>query len=98
LPGQMTIDFYCDDRVEALAKKISVMLVPHLAPGTKTETARTLAERVAALSERTFRDLAEPAEPVRCHTCDEMTLPGNRVRVAVCNRCAYEGRSPGCGH
>ncbi len=94
---QLYIDFYYDDRVLGLSKKVALMLAPHLPQGTKTETVRTIADRVAKLAEQTFRDLNEPVEPMRCHTCDEMTTVGNRVRVAVCNRCSLYGRSPGCG-
>jgi hypothetical protein len=96
MPGQLTIDFCCDDRSQSLAREISIMLAPHLAPGTKSETAKLLAERVALLAEKRFRDFQEPTEAIRCHTCDESTTIGNRVRVAVCNRCSLEGRSVGC--
>jgi hypothetical protein len=47
------------------------------------------------LAERRLRDLVEPAEPLRCHCCDNMTVVSDRVRVAVCVRCALEPRSPG---
>ncbi len=94
---QVAIDFCYDERVPRLARELAIMIAPHLPPGTKTDVSRTLAERMAALAEKRFREVGEPAEPVRCHTCDDMTLPGNRVRVAVCNRCSLEGRSPGCG-
>jgi hypothetical protein len=95
MPGQLAIDFFCDDRSRALAQEFAIMLAPHLAPGTKSETAKLLAERMATLAEKRFRDFQEPKEAIRCHTCDEMTEVGNRVRVAVCNRCSLEGRSVG---
>jgi len=94
--GQISIDFYYDDRVASLAREIAIMVAPHMSPGTKADVAKMLGERVAALAEKRFRDFREPAEPIRCHTCDELTLVGNRVRVAVCNRCSLEGRSVGC--
>lgn len=95
MPGQLTIDFCCDDRSQSLAREIAIMLAPHMAPGTKRDVSKLLAERVALLAEKRFRDFREPAEAMRCHSCDEMTTIGNRVRVAVCNRCSLEGRSPG---
>jgi hypothetical protein len=96
--GQLYIDFYTDDRMLELSKKVSVMLAPHVASGTDTKKLRDLADRVAVLAESVFRDFKEPKEPMRCHSCDELTLVGNRVRVPVCNRCAHAGRSPGCGY
>jgi hypothetical protein len=97
MPGQLSIDFCCDDRTRGLAREIAIMIAPHAAPGTKRETISLLAERVAKLAEKRYRDFQEPVEPIRCHSCDEMTTVGNRIRVAVCNRCSLEGRSPGCG-
>jgi hypothetical protein len=94
--GQLTIDLFCDDRTRSLAREVAIMIAPYAAPGTKRETVQLLAERVAALAEKRYRDFQEPAEPVRCHTCDAMTVVGDRVRVAVCNRCSLEGRSVGC--
>lgn len=94
---QVSIDFCCDGRTPGLARELALVIAPHLCPGTKAEVAAALAERVALLAERRLRDQAESPEPLRCHTCDDMTTIGNRVRVAVCNRCALEGRSPGCG-
>ncbi len=95
MPGQLCIDFCCDDRTRMLAMEVALMVAPHAAPGTKRETIEALASRVATLAEKRYRDFQEPAEPMRCHTCDEMTTPGNRVRVAVCCRCSLEGRSVG---
>jgi hypothetical protein len=95
VPGQLTIDFCCDERSQMLAREIAIMLAPHLAPGSKVDAAKLLAGRVALLAEKRFRDFQEPTEQIRCHTCDEMTVIGNRVRVVVCNRCSLEGRSPG---
>ena len=95
MPGQLAIDFCCDDRSRKLAGEIAIMLAPHLPPGTKSEVASALAARVSLLAEKRYRDFQEPVEEIRCHTCDEMTKVGNRVRVVVCNRCALEGRSVG---
>lgn len=95
MPGQLSIDFCCDDRSASLARELAIMIAPHLAPGTTSEATRTLASRAAVLAQRRFSDFREPAEPMRCHTCDEMTTPANRVRVAVCVRCSLEGRSAG---
>jgi formylmethanofuran dehydrogenase subunit E len=50
---------------------------------------------MAILAGRRFAKLGEPEGPMRCHTCDEMTVPKDRVRVAVCLRCSLEGRSVG---
>lgn len=94
--GQLQIDFEYDERVGALAREVAIMVAPHVAPGTKAETVRVLAERVAKLAHRRFKDAYEPREPIRCHTCDDLTVVGNRVRVVVCNRCALTGRSVGC--
>jgi hypothetical protein len=96
LAGQLRIDFEYDERTVRLAAEFAIMISPYLAVGTKTETTKTVAANLAKLASRRIADRYAPAEPIRCHTCDEMTtLPDNRVRVAVCNRCASEGRSPG---
>ena len=92
---QSLIDFSCDDRVPRLAAELAIVLAPHVSPGTKAEVVRILAERIAMLAERRLRDLVEPTEPLRCHCCDNMTVVPDRVRVAVCVRCALEPRSPG---
>lgn len=94
---QVSIDFYCDERTASLAREVAIMIAPRAAPGTSSEAVAELAERISKLAERRFRDFREPAEPIRCHTCDDMTVVGNRVRVVVCNRCSLEGRSSGCG-
>lgn len=91
----LDIDLDYDDRVRSLALEIAIVLAPRLAPGTTRESATLLAERVALLSWERLKYAREPEEPVRCHTCDEMTLPKTRARVAVCPRCALEGRSAG---
>jgi hypothetical protein len=93
--GQVVIDFDYDERVVRLSREIAVMVAPHAAPGTKSETVKVLAERIAKLAHLRLRDAQEPTEDMRCHTCDEMTTPKNRVRVAVCARCSLEGRSVG---
>lgn len=93
--GQLLIDFDYDERVVMFAKEVALMLAPHVAPGTKSETVKVLADRIAVLACRRWKDAHEPREEVRCHTCDELTTVGNRVRVAVCNRCALTGRSVG---
>ena len=95
LPGQLSIDFEYDDRVVRLAAELAIMVAPHVAPGTKAETVKVLTDRMAILAGKRFAKLNEPDEPIRCHTCDEMTVPKNRVRVAVCLRCSFEGRSVG---
>lgn len=93
--GQLHIDFDYDERTARLAVEIAILLTPRMAPGTTSETMRLLADRIAVLAERRFKDVWEPSEPIRCHTCDEMTVKQNRVRVAVCVRCSVEGRTPG---
>jgi len=93
--GQLLIDFDYDERVVAHAREVALMLAPYMAPGTKSETTKVLAERIARLACGRWKDAHEPREEVRCHTCDEQTTVGNRVRVAVCNRCALTGRSVG---
>lgn len=95
MSGQLSleIDLDYDERVVSLARELGILLAPRLAPGTTSEATRLLAERVALLSWERLKYAREPAEPVRCHTCDELTLPKTRVRVAVCPRCSLEGRS-----
>ncbi len=94
--GQLSIDFEYDERTARFSQEVALLLVPRLALGTTKEAVRELAGRIAVLAERRFRDAWEPKEPIRCHSCDDMTtVPGNRVRVAVCNRCSIEGRTPG---
>ena len=89
------IDFDYDGRTPRLAQEVAIILAPHLAPGTTKEAVRDLASRIASLAERRYKDAFEPQDPIRCHTCDVETLPKTRVRVAVCQRCAIEGRTPG---
>jgi hypothetical protein len=94
--GQLAIDFEYDERTVRLATEVAIMLTPYMAPGTPRDDVRSLAERIAKLSERRFKDAWEPKEAILCHTCDEATtVPGNRVRVAVCNRCSLDGSTPG---
>jgi hypothetical protein len=93
---QLAIDFEYDERTVRLATEICLMLTPYLAPGTTRESARVLAERVTKVAEKRYKDNWEPKEAIRCHTCDDVTtVPGNRVRVAVCNRCSINGATPG---
>lgn len=95
--GQLHIDFEYDERAVRLAAEFALMMVPHMAPGTTTAFVKILSSNLAKLAARRLSDPHEPIEPMRCHTCDEMTtVPDNRVRVAVCLRCASEPRSPGC--
>ena len=93
--GQVLIDFDYDERTARLAKEVEIILLPRLMPGTPRDDSRELSERIAKLAERRYKDAWEPKEPIRCHTCDEMTLPAGRVRVVVCARCSVEGRSVG---
>ena len=93
--GQLQIDFDYDERSVRLAMEFGIMLTPVLAVTVSKEALSELTARMAMLATRRFKDLYEPSEPIRCHTCDELTLPKNRVRVVVCPRCAFEGRSPG---
>lgn len=93
--GQIVIDFDYDERTVRLATEIAIVLTPYLAPGTTRETVQLLAERVTKIAEKRYKDAWEPACEIRCHTCDEMTLPKNRVRVAVCLRCSLHGCTPG---
>ena len=93
--GQLVIDFDYDDRTVRLASEFAVMLAPHLASGTTKEAVKVLTSRLAVLAGKRYSEFGEPPEPIRCHTCDEMTIPKTRVRVAVCLRCSFEGRSVG---
>jgi len=91
--GQVEMFDY-DERTVVLARELALVLAPAVAPGTKTETVKLLAEKVAKIAEQKYKYAREPDE-VRCHLCDEVTIPKNRVRVAVCVRCSLEPRSPG---
>lgn len=94
--GQLAIDFEYDERTVRLATEVAIMLTPYVAPGTPRDNVRLLAERIAKVAEKRYKDAWEPKEGIRCHTCDDMTtVPGNRVRVAVCNRCSVTGATPG---
>ena len=88
------IDFDYDGRTPRLAQEVAIMLAPHLLCATK-EVTKELAARIATLAEKRYKEAFEPADPMRCHTCDAETLPKTRVRVVVCPRCALEGRTPG---
>lgn len=92
---QAKIDFDYDDRLPKLALELALMLTPYLAPGTPRETAKELALRLAKLASKRMDEQGEPAELIRCHTCDALTKPDERARVAVCVRCALAGGSPG---
>jgi uncharacterized paraquat-inducible protein A len=92
---QLKIDFDYDERVVKLAGEFAIMLAPHLAPGTSKDVTQHLAARMAHLANRQLPKTLEPQEKIRCHSCDEMTGPAERVRVVVCPRCSFEGRSPG---
>jgi hypothetical protein len=93
--GQISLDLYYDERTERLASEFAIMMTPHAAAGTTKEVVLEVASRMAVLAGRRYAYFGEPEEPIRCHTCDEMTIPKNRVRVAVCPRCSFEGRSSG---
>jgi hypothetical protein len=93
--GQLAIDFEYDERTVRLSTEVAIMLTPYLAPGTPRDAVRLLADKIAKVAEARYKNAWEPKEGILCHTCDEMTTPDNRVRVAVCNRCSIEGRTPG---
>lgn len=93
--NQIKIDFEYDDRIERLASEFGIMIIPHLAPGTGREFVKTLAGRLAMLAAQRLKRYDEPTDPILCHTCDAPTKPNDRVRVAVCVRCATQGSSPG---
>ena len=93
--GQISIDFDYDERTVRLASEFAIMMTSHVAAGTTKEMVLEVASRMAVLAGRRYAHFGEPEEPIRCHTCDEMTTPRNRVRVAVCPRCSFEGRSAG---
>lgn len=93
--GQISIDFDYDERTVRLATEIAIMLTPHVSPGTPRENVRGLADRIAKLAEKRYKDAWEPTCEIRCHTCDEMTVPKTRVRVVVCPRCSLHGSTPG---
>jgi hypothetical protein len=92
---QLTIDFEYDDRVVQLAAEYAIMMAPYLAPGTKAETAKVLAARMALLAARRLDKFAEPPELMICHTCDAQVGPKERARVVVCLSCGLRGGSPG---
>lgn len=93
--GQLKIDLEWDDRVPGLALEFGIILAPHLAPGVTREAAASIAARLAKLASKRMSVDAEPREPIRCHSCDALTEPADRVRVAVCLRCGSDGGSPG---
>jgi hypothetical protein len=93
--NQLKIDFEYDDRVERLATEFGIMIIPHLPPGTPRESVKTLAGSLAMLASRRLARFEEPKEPIRCHSCDCMTMHDERARVVVCARCALEGSFPG---
>lgn len=94
--GQLAIDFEYDERTARLATEVAILLTPQVAAEMSKDGVKKLAEKIARLAEQRYKDAWEPKEPIRCHTCDEMTtVPGNRVRVAVCDRCSLSGSSPG---
>lgn len=93
--GQLLLDFDYDERTEELAREVAFVLSPRMASGTKVESVRALADRIAMLAYEKYKNFQEPQGEIRCHTCDEMTTRRTRVRVAVCARCALAGRSPG---
>lgn len=95
--GQLFLDFDYDERTVELAREVAVVLVPRMVPGTTVESTRALADRIAMMAYERYKNFQEPEGEIRCHTCDEMTTCRNRVRVAVCARCALVGRSPGSG-
>ena len=92
---QLAIDFEYDDRVVTLAAEFAVMMAPLLAPGTKSETAKALAARMAVLAGKRLDKFAEPSELMICHTCDATVGPKERARVVVCIKCGLGGGSPG---
>lgn len=93
--GQLAIDFDYDERTARLATEIAIMLTPHILPDTPKDKIRLLADRLAQLAEKRYKDAWEPDCEIRCHTCDEMTVPKTRVRVVVCSRCSMRGSTPG---
>jgi hypothetical protein len=93
--GQLAIDFDYDERTVKLATEFSIIVAPHLPPGTKSELVQVISARMAKLAGERYSHFGEPSEPIRCHTCDEMTLPKTRVRVVTCARCAFEGKASG---
>jgi len=92
---QLAIDFEYDDRVVHLAAEFALMMAPHLAPGTKSESAKSLAARLALLAAKRLDKFAEPSEMMICHTCDAKVGPDERARVVVCVSCGFRGGSPG---
>lgn len=93
--GQLCFDY--DERTVRLALEFAILLAPHLGARPSKEVASELSTKMALLAQQRYAQAWEPAEAIRCHTCDEMTKPENRVRVAVCRRCSFEGRSVGSG-
>jgi uncharacterized paraquat-inducible protein A len=93
--GQISFDLDYDERTARLASEFAIMMAPHMVAGATKEVVMELASRMAVLAGRRYAYFGEPEEPIRCHTCDAMTVPKNRVRVVVCPRCSFEGRSPG---
>jgi hypothetical protein len=92
---QLTIDWEYDDRVVMLAAEFAIMMAPHLASGTKTETVKALAAKMALLAGKRLDKFVEPPELMICHSCDAKVGPKERARVVVCVKCALSGGSPG---
>jgi hypothetical protein len=93
--GQLLIDFDYDERTVRLATEFAIMMAPHLAPKVTKETIQFLSARMATLAAARMKEAYEPTDPIRCHSCDEMTVPATRVRVAVCTRCSFASRTAG---
>jgi hypothetical protein len=92
---QLAIDFEYDERVVNLAAEFAIMMMPHLAPGTKSESTKVLAARMALLAGKRLDKFVEPPEQMICHTCDAKVGPDERARVVVCLPCGLRGGSPG---
>jgi len=92
---QLSIDFEYDERMVKLSVEFALMMMPHLAPGTKAEAVRDLVARMVLLAGKRLDKFAEPPDQMRCHSCDALVGPQERARVVVCVRCGLTGRTPG---
>jgi uncharacterized paraquat-inducible protein A len=81
-----------DDRVPRLSAEIAHILRIEDLRIEKTRI-KGLADQLAKLASRRLV-FEEPDDQMRCHTCDAIVPPKERVRVAVCLRCASEVISP----
>ena len=92
---QLAIDFDYDERHVKAAAELGILISPHLAAHISKATLNDLLARAVALVAKRVNKFEEPEELMRCHSCDNLVGPKERVRAVVCVRCGLTGRSPG---